>query len=176
MSRAVSHAAGGGPANLVIAGEGGTIYVASDERHAVLALDAATLAERALTPGFRQTGGLALLHDATLGNRLFVADTLAGTVRVLDAGDLRTLTRDIYRARPYVVAAATAAAPEAGRVFAALSGGDEVATLDAAGTLLSLTHLGGLGFPQGLAVDPTDGRVVSSPCHRATGRSPCWMA
>ncbi len=33
--------------------------------------------------------------------------------------------------------------------------------LDAAGKLLATTHLGGLGFPQGLAVDPT-GRVYVS--------------
>ena len=138
------------PANLVLAGEGGTIYVASPERHAVLAVDAATRAVRASAPGFQQPGGLALLHDATLGDRLFAADTLAGTVRVLDAGDLRTLAETAVGPGPY----ALVAAPEAGHVFAALSGGDEVAMLDARGTLLTTTRLGGLGFPQGLAVDP----------------------
>ena len=158
MTRAVSHAAGGDPANLIIAGEGGTIYVASSEHHAVLALDAATRAERAIAPDFRQPGGLALLRDATLGDRLFVADTLAGTVRVLDAGDLRLLSETTVGSGPY----ALAAAPQAGHIFAALTGGDEVAMLDASGTLLATTHLGGLGFPQGIAVDATDGRVYVS--------------
>jgi len=54
-----------------------------------------------------------------------------------------------------------------GHVFAALSGGDLVALLDAAGTMLSTTHLGGLGFPQGLAYDLEsdgwiDARSISS--------------
>ena len=142
--------AGDDPANLVLAGEGGTIYVASPERHAVLALDAGTRAVQAVAPGFQQPGGLALLHDATLGDRLFAADTLAGTVRVLDAGDLRTLAETAVGPGPY----ALAAAPEASHVFVALSGGDEVAMLDARGALLTTTRLGGLGFPQGLAVDP----------------------
>ena len=124
----------------------------------MLAVDAATRAVRAIAPGFQQPGGLALLHDATLGDRLFAADTLAGTVRVLDAGDLRTLAETAVGPGPY----ALVAAPEVGHVFAALTGGDEVAMLDACGTLLTTTRLGGLGFPQGLAVDPKDGRVYVS--------------
>jgi DNA-binding beta-propeller fold protein YncE len=149
---------GSDPANLVLAGENGTIYVASPERDAVLAVDAATRAVRAIAPGFQQPGGLAVLHDATLGDRLFAADTLAGTVRVLDAGDLRMLAETAVGPGPY----ALAAAPETGHAFVALSGGDAVAMLDAAGTLLATTRLGGLGFPQGLAVDPTDNRVYVS--------------
>ena len=156
--KVVSFAAGGDPANLVLADHGGTIYVSSPERHVVLALDAATLTVRAIASGFQQPGGLALLHDATLGDRLFAADTLAGTVRVLDAGDLRTMAETVVGPGPY----ALAAVPEASHVFAALSGGDEVAMLDASGDLLTTTRLGGLGFPQGLAVDPTDGRVYVS--------------
>ncbi len=151
-------AAGDDPANLTLAGDDGTIYVTSTERHAVLALDAATLQVRAIAPGFQQPGGLALLHDAALGDRLFAADTLAGTVRVLDAGDLRTLAETPVGPGPY----ALAAAPEAGHVFVALSGGDAVVMLDAAGALLTTTHLSGLGFPQGLAADPTAGRVYVS--------------
>jgi DNA-binding beta-propeller fold protein YncE len=157
-SRSVSQAAGIDPANQILADEGGTIYVASPERHAVLALDAATLAVRAVAPGFQQPGGLALLHDAALGDRLFAADSLAGTVRVLDAGDLRLLVETAVGPGPY----ALAAAQETGHVFAALTGGDEVAMLDASGRLLATTRLGGLGFPQGLAVDPKDGRVYVS--------------
>ena len=158
MARAVSRALGSDPANLDLAAEDGTIYVASPERHAVLAVDAATRAVRASAPGFQQPGGLAVLHDAMLGDRLFAADTLAGTVRVLDAGDLRTLAETAVGPGPY----ALVAAQEAGHVFAALSGGDEVAMLDASGALLTTTRLGGLGFPQGLAADPTDGRVYVS--------------
>ena len=158
MTRAVSRAAEKHPANLALAGEDGTIYATSPERHAVLALDAATLAVRAIASGFQQPGGLALLHDATLGDRLFAADTLAGTVRVLDAGDLRTLAETSVGPGPY----ALVAAPDTGHIFAALSGGDEVAMLDASGTLLSTTRLGGLGFPQGLVVDVIDDRVYVS--------------
>jgi uncharacterized repeat protein (TIGR01451 family) len=157
-TRAASHAADIDPANLALAAEDGTIYVASPERHAVLALDAATRAVRAIAPGFQQPGGLAVLHDATLGDRLFAADTLAGTVRVLDADDLRTLAETAVGPAPY----ALAAAPAAGHVFVALTGGDEVAMLDAAGNLVATTSLGGLGFPQGMAIDPTDGRVYVS--------------
>jgi DNA-binding beta-propeller fold protein YncE len=80
----------------------------------------------------------------------------------LDAGDLHTLTETPVGPGPYAVAATTAAAHTAGHVFAALTGGDEVAMLDAAGALLATTHLGGLGFPQGIAVDATDGRVYVS--------------
>ena len=79
-------------------------------------------------------------------------------MRVLDAGDLRTLTETAIGPGPY----ALVAAPAAGHVFAALTGGDEVAMLDASGVLLTTTRLGGLGFPQGLAVDPTDGHVYVS--------------
>ena len=80
--------------------------IAAEPRGAVLALDGATQAVRAVAPGFQQPGGLALLHDATLGDRLFAADTLAGTVRVLDAGDLRTLAETAVGPGPYALAAA----------------------------------------------------------------------
>ena len=158
MIRAVTRAAGNDPASLILAAEDGTVYVASPERHAVLAVDTATRAVRAVAPGFQRPGGLAVLHDATLGDRLFAADTLAGTVRVLDATDLRTLAETAVGPGPY----ALAAVPEASHVFVALSGGDVVVMLDASGALLTTTHLGGLGFPQGLAVDPRDGRVYVS--------------
>ena len=154
----LSAVAGGDPAGIVFDDEGGTIYIASPERRAVLALDASTLAVRAIATGFQQPGGLALLRHATLGDRLFVADTLAGTVRVLAANDLRTLAETYIGPGPY----ALAAVPATGHVFAALTGGDEVAMLDASGSLLNMTRLGGLGFPQGLAVDVADSRVYVS--------------
>jgi DNA-binding beta-propeller fold protein YncE len=138
------------PAGIVVDSAGNRVYVASGERHAVLALDATTLAVQASAPGFQQPGGLALLED-----RLFAADTLAGTVRVLAADDLRTVAETEVGPGPYAVEALRSA----GRVFVALTGSDEVAMLDAHGFRLTTTHLGGLGFPQGLAADETTDRV-----------------
>ena len=129
---------------------GQRVYVASNARRAVLALDATTLSLQAVSAGFQQPGGLALL-----GDRLFAADTLAGTVRVLDAAHLRTLAETEVGPGPYALAAFAST----GRVFVALTGSDGVAMLDAAGNRLSVTTLGGLGFPQGLAADEIGSRV-----------------
>ena len=146
MIRAVSRAAGNDPASLVLAAEDGTVYVASPERHAVLAVDTATRAVRAVAPGFQRPGGLAVLHDATLGDRLFAADTLDGMVRVLDVTDLRTLAETAVGPGPY----ALAAVPEASHVFVALSGGDVVVMLDASGGLLTTTTPGRSGLSAGI--------------------------
>ncbi len=125
-------------------------YVADGDR--VVALDNATSQVRAVAAGFMQAGGL-----ARAGDRLFVADTLAGTVRVLAADDLRPLADIPVGPGPYAVAVL----PATGRIFVALTGGtDEVAVLDMAGLrLLGTTHLGGLGYPQSLVADETTGRV-----------------
>jgi outer membrane protein assembly factor BamB len=118
-----------------------------------LALDAATLRALHVAPGFEQPGGLALV-----GERLFVADTAAGTVHILAAADLAALGQMPVGPGPYAVAAL----PAAGRVFVGLSGGDGVAVLDAAtGKLLGTTALGGLGHPQGVVADDTTGRVYA---------------
>ena len=86
---------------------------------------------------------------------------------MLDVDDLHTLTETAVGPGPY----ALAAVQEAGHVFAALTGGDEVAMLDASGNLLTTTHLGGLGFPQGLAVDAGMAAFTSAtPWRRATAR------
>ncbi|MCX7706765.1 MAG: hypothetical protein N2204_01990, partial [Anaerolineae bacterium] len=132
------------------------VLVGSQERGAVLALDARTLAIQATATGFALPGGLALVTPGDGIRRVFAADTLAGTVRVLAADDLRTLNEVAVGPGPYAVVAA----PAAGRVFVALTGSDSVAMLDArTGALLGLTHLDGLGFPQGLALDEEAGRL-----------------
>ncbi len=132
------------------------VLVGSQERGAVLALDARTLAVRAVATGFAQPGGLAVITAGDGTRRVFAADTLAGTVRVLAADDLRTLREVAVGPGPYAVVAA----PAAERVFVALTGADRVAMLDArTGALLGLTRLEGLGFPQGLALDEQAGRL-----------------
>ncbi len=131
---------------------GGRVIVASGERRAVLALDARTLAPITVASGFDQPGGL-----ARLGDRLFVADTQRGTVRILARADLRTLAEVAVGPGPYAVVAL----PATGRVFVGLTGSDAVALLDADGALVATTALGGLGFPQGLAVDEVLGQVYA---------------
>lgn len=127
------------------------VYVVSGERGAVLALHAATLALLGEATGFVQPGGLALANG-----RLFVADTAAGSVAILDASDLQELGMIPVGPGPYAVAAL----PETRRVFVALSGGDGVAVLDAdTAALLTTTRLGGLGHPQDLAADRARGWV-----------------
>jgi|GEM_PF-881626 len=138
------------PGAVVVDGAAGRVYVASGERHAVSVFDATTLVLQGEAFGFRQPGGLALL-----GGRLFAADTLAGTVRVLDAGDLRLLAETEVGPGPYALAAMAST----GRIFVGLTGSDGVVMLDAEGSLLGVAALGGLGFPQGLAADESTGLV-----------------
>ena len=123
----------------------------------MLALDAETLTVQASSPDFERIGGLALLRSDH-GDRIFAADTLRGTVRVLEAETLQPLAETAVGPGPYAVAAA---APT-GSVFVALTGSDEVAMLAADGRLLRRTPLGGLGFPQGIAVDESVGRIYVS--------------
>jgi len=132
------------------------VLVGSQEPGAVLALDARTLAVRSVAAGFALPGGLAHITAADGIRRVFAADTLAGTVRVLAADDLQTLHEVPVGPGPYAVVAS----PRTGRVFVALTGSDGVAMLDAAtGALLSVTRLGGLGFPQGMALDEATDRL-----------------
>jgi len=129
----------------------GRVYVASGEQAALLALDARTLAPIARVGGFTQPGGVALA-----GDRLFVADTPAGAVRVLAADDFRVTAITQVGPGPY----ALAALPGQGHVFVAQSGGDSVARLDAVtGALVGVTPLGGLGHPQGMVADAQAGKV-----------------
>ena len=145
------------PARIAADPEQGRIYVASEERQAVFALDAETLVVEAVSPRFAQVGGLALL-PAPNGARLFAADTLAGSVRVLDAATLQPVAETAVGPGPYAVAAV----PATGRIFVTLTGSDEVALLAADGSLVRRTALGGLGFPQGLVADTDGGRVYVS--------------
>jgi DNA-binding beta-propeller fold protein YncE len=103
--------------------------------------------------------GEGVSRQAQLGDRLFVADTSAGTVRILAADTRQTLAETPVGPGPYAVVALSAT----GRVFVALTGGtDEIAILDAAtGQKLGTTHLGGLGYPQALAADEAAGRVYA---------------
>ena len=136
------------------AGEPGSasrVFVASVQRHAVLALDAATLELVAVASGFGQPGGLAMVNG-----RLFAADTGAGLVRILDPTDLHEAGRVAVGPGPH----ALAALPDLDRVFVALAGSDRVAVIDAAtGKIHATTMLDGLGHPQGLAADERTGLV-----------------
>jgi YVTN family beta-propeller protein len=132
----------------------GRVYLATSG--AALAFDAETLTLVGRADGLVQPAGLALAPDADGRPRLFVADTQTGQVHILDAEALAERERVAVRPGPY----AMTALPAAGRVFVALSGGEGVAILDAAaGRLLGVTSLGGLGHPQGLAADEHGGRV-----------------
>ncbi len=145
-----------GQGGLTVDAAADRVLVGSQERGAVLALDARTLAVRATAAGFALPGGLASILSGDGVRRVFAADTLAGTVRVLAADDLRTLNEVAVGPGPY----AMVAAPGTERVFVALTGSDSVAMLQArTGALLGLTRLGGLGFPQGLALDADAGRI-----------------
>ncbi len=145
------HGAVGGM--IVDAGRRRVYVTTGTEPGTVLAFDADTLALRAAAAGLQQAGGLVLA-----GDRLFVADTLAGTVRILAADDLHLLDEVAVGPGPYAVAAL----PALDRVFVALTGSDGVAVLAAGdGRLLGVTRLGGLGHPQGLVADEARGRVYT---------------
>lgn len=133
-----------------------TVYV-STAGGRVYALDADVLTVRAVRRGFRQPGGLAVA-DTRAGRGVFIADTAAGTVVVLAGNDLRPLARIEVGPGPYAVLAA----PAAGRMYVGLTGSDGIAQVDAASlTLVGVTHLGGLGFPQGLALDAKTNTVYA---------------
>jgi len=79
----------GDPASTAFDEESGTIYVASAEHRAVLALDASTLAVRAIAPGFRQPGGFhgwPRLHQLCPLAALR-PDRRAGRLTITQAGD-----------------------------------------------------------------------------------------
>ena len=140
---------GKAPGGIVL--DANRVYVASGEYHAVLVLDATSLQLRGVALGFRQPGGLVAVEG-----RLFAADTSGGRVHVLGIDDLREIAQVQVGPGPY----ALAAMPSTGLVFVALTGSDGIAMLDAAtGDLLTTTHLGGLGHPQGLVADDAHHRL-----------------
>ncbi len=98
----------------------------------------------------------AVAVDALTG-RVFVAESGAGTVRVLVATSGRLL-RDVRVGRNPV---ALTVVPSTGRVFVANASGSDMAVLDArSGALLRVTTLNGAPY-QSLAVDDADRRVIA---------------
>jgi len=98
----------------------------------------------------------AVAVDAVTG-RVFVAESGAGTVRVLEAGSGRVL-REVRVGRNPV---ALTVVPSTGRVFVANASGSDLAVLDAhSGALLRVTALNGAPY-QSLAVDDADRRVIA---------------
>jgi len=98
----------------------------------------------------------AVAVDAATG-RVFVAESGAGTVRVLEAGSGRVL-RDVRVGRNPV---ALTVVPSTGRVFVANASGSDMAVLDArSGALLRVTALNGAPY-QSLAVDDAARRVIA---------------
>ena len=98
----------------------------------------------------------AVAVDAATG-RVFVAESGAGTVRVLEAGSGRVLREARVGRNPV----ALTVVPSTGRVFVANASGSDIAVLDArSGALLRVTLLNGAPY-QSLAVDDAARRVIA---------------
>ncbi len=118
---------------------------------ALLAFDLASGRTVARALQLRRPSGIALY-----GDRIFVAETGADRVVTLDRRTCGIIRGTPVDAGPYALAVDRQAA----RVWVASAGGDSVTALDArTGISLGTVQLGGLGHPQGIAVDERRGRV-----------------
>jgi uncharacterized repeat protein (TIGR01451 family) len=125
------------------------VYASASEPVGIWMLDAETLAPLASATGFVQPAGMALAGPPATP-RLFVADTARGTVSALAADDLSLIADIDVGPGPYAVASADGGS----RVFVGLTGSDGVAVINSRGlAVTAVTRLGGMGFPQGIAVD-----------------------
>ena len=147
---------------LVLDNDSQAIFVSTWERQGtapdlrsggrVVRLDALSGAVQAMSAPLARVGGLAL--D---GSRLWVAETGADHLRLLDAETLSAAQTVNLAPAPWVVALD----PATRRVYVALAGSDEVALLDANnGDLINRVALGGFGHPQALAVDTVGARLA----------------
>ena len=118
----------------------------------VLRLDAQSGAVQAVSAPMARLGGLAV--D---GSRVWVAETGADHLLILDAQTLAVVQSIDLAPAPWVVAVN----PSSQRVFVALAGADEVALLDStSGALVTRVQIGGFGHPVALAVDAASARAA----------------
>jgi len=129
----------------------GWLYVADWEQGSVAMLDAGSGALLAEVRGLHRPSGLALA-----GGRLYVAETGADRLVLLDAESLERWGEIELGPAPYTLAASA----DGERVYVALAGSDQVAVVDTTqDEAIGRTALGGLGFPQDIVVDTTTGHV-----------------
>jgi DNA-binding beta-propeller fold protein YncE len=132
----------------------GTVLATSWEDESLLVFDAddGSLVDR--VAGFERPSGV-----ATGLGRIFVADTAADRLIVLDE-----LTYGIIDSWPVDDAPTVVKVDEASaRVHVACVGGNSLASFDVrAGQSAGTIFLGGLGYPQGMVVDSSNGRVFVS--------------
>ena len=129
----------------------GRLYVTSWERGSVAVFDARSGQRLAEARGLLRPSGLALA-----GGQLYVAETAAHRLLILDSQTAERRGEIRLGPGPYTLAASA----DGERVYVALAGSDEVAVVETAqDEVIARTALGGLGFPQDIAVDTTTGRV-----------------
>jgi YVTN family beta-propeller protein len=129
----------------------GRLYVTSWERGSVAVFDARSGQRLAEARGLLRPNGLALA-----GGQLYVAETAAHRLLILDSKTAERRGEIELGPGPYTLAASA----DGERVYVALAGSDEVAVVETAqDEVIARTALGGLGFPQDIAVDTTTGRV-----------------
>ena len=130
------------------------LWVSDWDRGALLALDPVTGKRVGQATGLLHPSGIAIY-----GQRLYVAETSADRVVVLDRRTCGIIGSVLVGSAPYALAVDA----QAGRIWVANAGGSTVTVLDARhGIPIGGVRLDGLGHPQGIAVDSRRGRVYVS--------------
>jgi len=127
------------------------LYLSTWDPGSVTMFDALSGKQLAQSLALRRPSGIAVL-----AGRVYVAETAANRVLVMDSESLLQIDELRIGPAPYSLAAN----PKAERLYVTIAGSDLVATVDVAeNKILNRTELVGLGLPQDLAVDPEAGRV-----------------
>jgi uncharacterized repeat protein (TIGR01451 family) len=142
---------GGGFQALAVDHEHQRLWVTDAGAGALLVLDLSNGREVARVRRLLRPGGLVLY-----GDRVFLAETDAAQVVVLDRTTCGIIKREPVSAGPYALAVDEARA----RIWVTSNTGSSVTALDArSGTPVGLVQLDGLGLPLGVAVDSRRARV-----------------
>jgi len=139
------------PQGMALDPAAGRLYLSSWGEGSVVLLDARSGKRQAEAGGLRRPSGLAVANG-----KLYVAETAADRLLVLDGRTLERLGEIKLALAPYTLAASA----DGRRVYVALAGSGKVALVDTSRDRLSaLAPLDGLGLPQDIAVDTRTGQV-----------------